>query len=336
MASTSVPDLTATRRSKAKSDRRSQLIAAAERLVAERGYLAVRLEDIGAAAGVSGPAIYRHFPNKEALLVELLVGISTRLLAGATDVVTRADDARSALDGLVDFHLDFALGESDLIRIQDRDLPNLPPGAKRQVRKAQRQYVEIWVDVLRQLNTSLQRGRCSADGARRVRIAEFDTTFGETKCDEKGRGQRACRPSSDDGCCADLGRWDRERLVPGSAAADGASDGPEDPEDGADNYQHDTDRRQDADAEDVAEHGEDDSKDNHRDSISIELSTASGLLTGLRDIAVRHLRIDSRVVQRADDDRERDTPRRRAIGCASLKVTALIGRKNADQQPDEH
>ena len=103
----------ATRRSRAKSDRRSQLIAAAERLVAERGYLAVRLEDIGAAAGVSGPAIYRHFPNKEALLVELLVGISTRLLAGATDVVATADDPAYALDGLIDFHLDFALGESD-------------------------------------------------------------------------------------------------------------------------------------------------------------------------------------------------------------------------------
>ena len=105
-----------TRRSRAKSDRRSQLIAAAERLVAERGYLAVRLEDIGAAAGVSGPAIYRHFPNKEALLVELLVGISTRLLAGARDVMARADDPVSALDGLIDFHLDFAFGESDLIR----------------------------------------------------------------------------------------------------------------------------------------------------------------------------------------------------------------------------
>ena len=78
-----VPPLAASRRSRAKSDRRSQLIAAAERLIAENGYLAVRLEDIGAAAGVSGPAIYRHFPNKEALLTELLVGISTRLLAGA-------------------------------------------------------------------------------------------------------------------------------------------------------------------------------------------------------------------------------------------------------------
>ncbi len=144
-----------TRRSRAKSDRRSQLIAAAERLVAERGYLAVRLEDIGAAAGVSGPAIYRHFPNKEALLVELLVGISTRLLAGARDVMARADDPVSALDGLIDFHLDFAFGESDLIRIQDRDLGHLPESAKRQVRKAQRQYVEIWVDVLRQLDNSL-------------------------------------------------------------------------------------------------------------------------------------------------------------------------------------
>jgi AcrR family transcriptional regulator len=155
MAPLSVPPPATTRRGRAKSDRRSQLITAAERLVAQRGFLAVRLEDIGSAAGVSGPAIYRHFPNKEALLVELLVGISTRLLAGATDVVARSDDLSSALGGLIDFHLDFALGESDLIRIQDRDLGHLPPTAKRQVRKAQRQYVEIWVDVLRQLDDTL-------------------------------------------------------------------------------------------------------------------------------------------------------------------------------------
>src|SRR3954452_25268821 len=106
MASLPVSTPATTQRSRAKSDRRGQLIAAAERLVAERGYLAVRLEDIGAAVGVSGPAIYRHFPNKEALLVELLVGISTRLLAGATDVVARSDDPADALAPLIDFHLD--------------------------------------------------------------------------------------------------------------------------------------------------------------------------------------------------------------------------------------
>ena len=143
------------RRSQLKSDRRLQLLSAAERLFAERGFLAVRLEDIGAAAGVSGPAIYRHFPNKESLLVELLVGISARLLAGARDVRARNSDAAAALDGLIDFHLDFALGEPDLIRIQDRDLAHLPEAAEKQVRKAQRQYVEVWVGVLRELNPEL-------------------------------------------------------------------------------------------------------------------------------------------------------------------------------------
>ena len=141
-----------------KSDRRLQLLSAAERLFAERGFLAVRLEDIGAAAGVSGPAIYRHFPNKESLLVELLVGISTRLLAGAREASARSADAAAVLDDLIDFHLDFALGEPDLIRIQDRDLAHLPEAAEKQVRKAQRQYVEVWVGVLRELNPKLAEG----------------------------------------------------------------------------------------------------------------------------------------------------------------------------------
>ena len=127
-----------TSRGRQKSDRRSQLLAAAEQLIADRGFLAVRLEDIGAAAGVSGPAIYRHFAGKEALLVELLVGISTRLLAGAQSVLETSPDPAAALDGLIEFHLDFALSEPDLIRIQDRDLANLPAAAQRQVRRAQR------------------------------------------------------------------------------------------------------------------------------------------------------------------------------------------------------
>lgn len=143
------------RRSQLKSDRRLQLLSAAERLFAERGFLAVRLEDIGAAAGVSGPAIYRHFPNKESLLVELLVGISTRLLAGARRVQADNSDAAAALDGLIDFHLDFVFDEPDLIRIQDRDLAHLPEAAEKQVRKSQRQYVEVWVGVLRELNPEL-------------------------------------------------------------------------------------------------------------------------------------------------------------------------------------
>lgn len=157
-----------TRRGRQKSDRRSKLLAAAGHLIAERGFLAVRLEDIGAAAGISGPAIYRHFAGKEALLVELLVGISTRLQAGGQAVVDNAASPADALAALIEFHLDFALGEPDLIRIQDRDLANLPAAALRQVRRAQRRYVESWVGVLRDLNPGLDE-----DSARVMAHAAF-------------------------------------------------------------------------------------------------------------------------------------------------------------------
>ena len=145
-----------TRRSRQKSDRRSKLIAAAEKLIADRGFLAVRLEDIGAAAGVSGPRHLPAFPpTRKAMLVELLVGISSRLLAGAQAVAADLPDPDAALGALIDFHLDFALDEPNLIRIQDRDLAHLPEAAKRQVRRKQRQYVEIWVDVLRRRNAEV-------------------------------------------------------------------------------------------------------------------------------------------------------------------------------------
>lgn len=152
---TTVPEDAPSRRELQKADRRRQLLDAATRLIAERGYLGVRLEDLGSAAGISGPAIYRHFPNKDAVLVELLVGISRRLLEGGTHVTRSARTSEEALTGLVDFHVDFALSESDLIRIQDRDLQNLPAEAEREVRQMQRQYVEIWVSVLLELDPTL-------------------------------------------------------------------------------------------------------------------------------------------------------------------------------------
>ncbi|MGF7119718.1 SACE_7040 family transcriptional regulator [Rhodococcus sp. AG1013] len=157
------------RRSQAKADRRRELLRAAARLIAERGFPGVRLEDLGSAVGISGPAVYRHFPNKDALLVELLTDISERLLAGGTAVLDRVSDPAEALGQLVDFHLDFALGEPELIRVQDRDLHSLPDDARHRVRQTQRRYVEIWVDVLRRIDPGLD--------ATRARIAAH-ATFG--------------------------------------------------------------------------------------------------------------------------------------------------------------
>ncbi|RDV44443.1 TetR/AcrR family transcriptional regulator [Leifsonia sp. ku-ls] len=144
-----------TQRSQAKADRRAALLEAAAGLFAERGFNGVSIEDLGAAVGVSGPAVYRHFPSKQAVLEALLVGVSERLLAGGEAVEEAAEDAGAGLRSLIGFHVDFALGEPDTIRVQDRDLDALTEAARRQVRRLQRRYIEVWMRVLSGLHPAL-------------------------------------------------------------------------------------------------------------------------------------------------------------------------------------
>lgn len=70
--------------------RREQILREAARLFAERGFHGVGVDEIGAAVGISGPGLYRHFPGKDAMLAELLVGISERLLCGGSCASPRA------------------------------------------------------------------------------------------------------------------------------------------------------------------------------------------------------------------------------------------------------
>ncbi|MFP5019385.1 SACE_7040 family transcriptional regulator [Pseudonocardia phyllosphaerae] len=131
--------------------RREQILAVAAQLFAQHGFHGVSIAELGAAVGVSGPALYRHFPGKEALLSELLIDISERLLAGGRERVTHTDP-RGALGDLVDFHVEFATREPELIVVQDRDLANLPAEARHTVRRLQRTYAELWVDTLRRVH----------------------------------------------------------------------------------------------------------------------------------------------------------------------------------------
>lgn len=153
-----------TQRSQAKADRRAALLEAAAGLFAERGFSGVSIEDLGAAAGVSGPAVYRHFASKQAVLAALLVGVSEGLLEGGSSVEAGAADPASALRALIAFHVDFALSEPDTIRVQDHDLDALPEAERRQVRRLQRRYVELWMRVLGALHPSL------ADDELRIRV----------------------------------------------------------------------------------------------------------------------------------------------------------------------
>ena len=141
-----------TPRSRAKADRRAALLDAAARLFADRGFERVTLEEIGGAAGISGPAVYRHFAGKQAVLAAILVDASEGLLSGGQAVVDREPDAAAALRELVAFHVAFAVANAPVIRVQDHDLDSLAVADQSQVRTLQREYVELWVALLARLD----------------------------------------------------------------------------------------------------------------------------------------------------------------------------------------
>ncbi|MFI1397633.1 TetR/AcrR family transcriptional regulator [Streptomyces sp. NPDC020681] len=136
--------------------RREQILKEAARLFAERGFHGVGVDEIGAAVGISGPGLYRHFAGKDAMLAELLVGISERLLSGGRLRVEEATaDPEALLASLIDGHIDFALDDRPLITLHDRELDRLRDSDRKLVRQLQRQYVELWVTAVRAMYPAL-------------------------------------------------------------------------------------------------------------------------------------------------------------------------------------
>jgi AcrR family transcriptional regulator len=148
--------------------RRDQILETAADLFAAKGFHGVSVGEIGKACGISGPALYKHFASKDAVLAEMLVSISERLLDVGRQRSEAASDPRSALAALVAWHVDFALRDRPLIVVQDRDWESLPDEAREQVRQLQREYVDLWAGRLREVHDGLR-----GDSARAMAHAAF-------------------------------------------------------------------------------------------------------------------------------------------------------------------
>lgn len=149
---------------RAGDDRREEIVAEAAHLFARNGFHGTSMDDLGTAVGISGPGIYRHFAGKESILSALLIDTSDRLLVGGRERVNANDDPRERLAALVQFHVDFALDNPELIDVQARDLDAMVAEDQRTVRRLQSQYVGLWVQTIQQVwpGVSATTGRAAA------------------------------------------------------------------------------------------------------------------------------------------------------------------------------
>ena len=127
--------------------RRELLLESAADLFAEKGYHGVGIDDIGAAAGITGPGVYRHFPSKQALLETLVDRTMDRML----DLAEHAED----LESLVDLHVTLVTEQRPLVSVWVREQAALDDDVQRSLRTRMRRYEQVWRDAAAPLRPEL-------------------------------------------------------------------------------------------------------------------------------------------------------------------------------------
>jgi AcrR family transcriptional regulator len=132
-------------RQQASLARRQDMLDAACRMIFERGYEAVGMSEIGAAAGVTGPAIYRHFASKADMLNVLCNQTIDRLIEF---VGPKRESPADELAALVAGQVRLVVRYPELVRVFEDEERALPTDLRRQVRRRERDHAQRWVEAL--------------------------------------------------------------------------------------------------------------------------------------------------------------------------------------------
>ncbi|ALC18702.1 TetR/AcrR family transcriptional regulator [Streptomyces pristinaespiralis] len=142
------PGATAPRPVLTHASRREALLSASVRLFAERGFPAVSMDDIGKAAGISGPAVYNHFASKSDLLSTALHRATGALQFDLDLTLATSASAHQALERTVRALSTVNLasgGSAGLLHA----IPHLPDADREALHRAQLEYATEWTGLVR-------------------------------------------------------------------------------------------------------------------------------------------------------------------------------------------
>lgn len=141
--------------------RRAAVLDAAVELFLEHGFHGTSVDDVGAAAGISGPGLYRHFASKDALLMAVLDRLWEELRP-AIDAAAGRDDPEQAIDVLLDAHLELVTGQPAALVLLIRELRHLPVDYRELAQRNHRRYVDAWARAIVAAHPSMAHARAQA------------------------------------------------------------------------------------------------------------------------------------------------------------------------------
>lgn len=173
---------------------RSTLLHTAVRLFRARGYQAVGVDEIGAAAGISGPSLYRHFARKADLLIEASDRSTIAVLEALERILRTVGEPLAAAAALGDAYARIAVEHVDLIVVTAREAGNIPPDARGLHQQRRQSVTETWTDLLAPAQQQLTRRTVRAlvaGGMAAARSAAVAGTDGETEATAAVAGEAA-------------------------------------------------------------------------------------------------------------------------------------------------
>jgi AcrR family transcriptional regulator len=100
-----------------RTERRAQLLAAAQRVFAANGYHSAAMDDIAEQAGVSKPVLYQHFPGKLDLYTALLESHVDELVGRVQQALASTTDNKLRVQAAVGAFFDFVNSDAGAFRM---------------------------------------------------------------------------------------------------------------------------------------------------------------------------------------------------------------------------
>jgi AcrR family transcriptional regulator len=129
---------------------RADVVAAAGRLFADKGYHGTSMRDLGKELGLLGSSLYAHVDSKEDLLVDVVAKGAGLFQASAADALALGGSARDRLEALIAGHVDVVLDNLDVARTFLNEARMLNGRHRAQVIDARDAYEEAFRQIIRQ------------------------------------------------------------------------------------------------------------------------------------------------------------------------------------------
>jgi AcrR family transcriptional regulator len=137
------------------TSKREVLLAESTKLFAAHGFREVTIDDIARAADLPASGVYRHFESKSAILLAAFWRTSDRVATMISDALASSTTPEEALVALVNRYVDLSCTNNDMLSVYVKEIGNLAPAQRTELRSRQRINVDEWAAWLTRARTDL-------------------------------------------------------------------------------------------------------------------------------------------------------------------------------------